>query len=304
MNDMDLGGLTLLRPWWLAALPLLTALALWSWRRGPEGAGWRKVLPAPMLRAMRTLGHLQGDTGRTGFACLAAAALLALGLTGPAVPRGDAPVLAGSGAVLIAIDMSPSVATSPALADAQAAAAQILRAANGRAVGLILFAGEAFDVAAPTADPATLETQIAVLGPDTVPGHGSRPAAALALARQMLAGVDDADLVLITDGGGFTREAALEAGRLTGAGAGLSLLTLTGAAGPMPAQDGWAAFQELAAVSASAPARAPEPVLGRISSAGSLSRDSALSALRFHDLGPLFAVLALVPVLALFRRPA
>ncbi|POF34801.1 VWA domain-containing protein [Roseibium marinum] len=297
--------LTLLRPWWLAALPLLIVLALWTWRRGADAGGWRQVMPAPMLRAMRALGHLRGETGRAGLSCLAAAALLALGLAGPAVPRTDAPVLAGNGAVLIAIDMSPSVATSPALADAQAAAAQILRAANGRAVGLILYSGEAYDVAAPTADPATLETQIAVLGPDTMPGQGSRPAAALALARQMLSDVADADLVLISDGGGFGAEAAAEAERLTGGGARLSLLTLSGAAGPPPASAlEWDVFQSLTAVSVAAPARAPDPVLGRISSAASLSRDSALTALRFHDLGPLFAVLALFPVLALFRRPA
>ncbi|MEO9773728.1 VWA domain-containing protein [Roseibium sp.] len=296
-----MSDLTLLRPWWLAVLPLLIVLALWTWRRGSEAGDWRQILPAPMLGAMRTLGHLRADTGRAGFACLAAAGLLALGLAGPAVPRTDVPVLAGSGAILIAIDMSPSVATSPALADAQAAAAQILRAANGRAVGLILYAGEAFDVAAPTADPATLETQIAVLGPDTVPGKGSRPAAALALARQMLSGVDDADLVLISDGGGFDADAAAEANRLAGDGARLSLLTLSGTAGPALRPD---RFQKLSAAGVTAPARAPEPVLSRISAAASLSRDGVLRALRFHDLGPLFALLAMVPLLALFRRPA
>ena len=150
--------------------------------------------------------------------------------------------------MLIAIDMSPSVATAPALADAQAAAAQILEAANGRAVGLIVFAGEAYDVAAPTADPETLETQIAVLGPKTMPGKGSRPAAALALARQMLAGGADADLVLITDGGGVDATAFAEARRLADSGVRLSLLTLEDAAGPGNARNDAAARERFLSI--------------------------------------------------------
>jgi len=292
---------TLLRPCWLAALPLLALLAFQSWRRGPHGGGWAQVMPAAMLGAMRSLGHLNGGNDRSGLYCLAAAALLAAGLAGPALPRNDAPVLAGSGAILIAIDMSRSVAESAALADAQAAAAQILRAANGRAVGLILYDGEAYDIAAPTEDPATLETQIAVLGPETMPGKGSRPAAALALARKMLTGVRDADLVLISDGGGIDGAAIAEARRLTGSGVRLMLLTLSGSARPAAASD---AFDRLDGVSASAAALAPEPVLRRLSAISAKRMDRTLTALRFRDLGPFLAALALIPVLFLFRRTA
>lgn len=144
-----MSDLVLLRPGWLAALPLLAVLTLWQWRRGPAAGGWERVMPSVMLAAMRALGHLRSAAGRQRYAALAAAALIGLGLSGPALPRADTPLLAGSGAILIAIDMSPSVAESPALADAQAAAAAILAAANGRPVGLVLYSGEAYDVAAP-----------------------------------------------------------------------------------------------------------------------------------------------------------
>jgi len=291
--------LTLLRPWWMAALPVLVLLALWIWRRGPDAGGWQQVMPARMLAAMRALGHLQGQTGSFGVASFTAAGLIALALAGPALPRSDAPVLAGNGAVLIAIDMSPSVAESPALADAQAAAAQVLAAANGRPVGLILFAGEAYDVAAPTADPATLETQIAVLGPETMPDKGSRPAAAFALARDMLSDVSDADLVLISDGGGLSADAVAEAERLTGQGIRLLVLTLADAAGEPVNKN---AFSGLERIFASAPARAPDPVLDALAHSPALRRDGALTALHFRDLGPLVAVLALLPMLVLFRR--
>lgn len=291
--------IALLRPWWLAALPLLVVFGLWARHRRPHAGGWENVMPAPMLQAMHALGHLQSTTGRAGLACLVAAALLASGLAGPAVPRDDAPVLAGSGALLIAIDMSRSVAASPALSDAQAAAAGVLAAADGRPVGLILYDGEAYDIAAPTLDPATLETQLAVLGPETMPGQGSRPAAALSLARQMLSDVRDGDLVLITDGGGVDAAAAAEAERLTAGGTRLMLLTLSGFAGPAIPPD---VFDRLAGVSLFAPARNPAPVLRRISAAGPFGRDQAMTALRYLDLGPFLAVLALIPLLALFRR--
>lgn len=291
--------LVLLRPWWLAALPLLAVIALWLLWRGPAAGGWQRLMPPAMFAAMRTLGHVSGKGGRRSLAALTTAGLVGLGLCGPAVPRADAPLLAGSGAILIAIDMSPSVAKGPAIADAQAAAAGVLGAAGGRPVGLLLYAGEAYEVAAPTADPATLESQIAVLGADTMPGGGSRPAAALALARQMLQGNADADLVLISDGGGIDDAARAEAERLTGAGIRLSVLTLAGAAGGKTDSDALAALG-----TATAPARVPDPVFDRLSRGGMLERDPTLRALQYRDLGPFLAALGALPLLSLFRRRA
>lgn len=291
--------LVLLRPWWLLAVPLLVAIALWQWRRGTTAGGWERVMPPAMLEAMRVLGHIRGGGRRQGVALLASAALLCAGLSGPAVPRADAPVLAGSGAVLIALDMSPSVAEGPALADAQAAAAALLTAASGRPVGMLLYSGEAYEVAAPTADPATLESQIAVLARDTMPDGGSRPASALALARHILRTSPDADLVLISDGGGVDGAARAEAERLASDGVRLSVLTLTGSVG---GSDDAAALDALGSLSA--PARAPAAVLRRLSQRGALERDPALSTLAFRDLGPFLAALAGVPLLGLFRRRA
>ncbi|MQT14948.1 vWA domain-containing protein [Segnochrobactrum spirostomi] len=289
----------LLRPWWLVVLPLLALLALRQLRAGADLGGWERVMSPAMAAAMRNLGHLRGARDTRRFGALAAAALLGLGLAGPAVPRADAPLLAGSGAILIALDLSPSVARGTALADAQAAAASVLAASGGRPVGLVLFSGEAYDVAAPTADPASLESLIAVLGPETMPSGGSRPATALALAQRMLAGSRDADVVLISDGGGIDDAARAEAARLSGASIRLDALVLDRAAGG--ATDP-AALRALAAVSA--PARAPEPVLRALKHGGRLDRDPALTSLQYRDFGPVLAALAAVPLVALFRRRA
>jgi len=233
---------------------------------------------------------------RAGVAALLAAGLVGIALAGPAVPRSDAPLLVESGAILIALDLSPSVAEGRALADAKAAAASVLAAGGGRPVGLLLYAGEAYEVAAPTADPAVLQSDVAVLGPDTMPGEGSRPAAGLALAREMLAGERDADVVLVTDGGGVDTAALAEAGRLTAAGVRLFVLTL----------DGEGSVGDISALTplatAVAPARAADPVLARLGAGGGLDRDPALTALRFRDLGPFVAGLAAFPLLLLFAR--
>lgn len=289
----------LLRPWWLLVPPALLLLAFWSRRRGAPAGGWERVMPPATLAAMRRLGHLGAGDPRAGVAALLAAGLVGIALAGPAVRRSDAPLLVESGAILIALDLSPSVAEGPALADAKAAAASVLAAGGGRPVGLLLYAGEAYEVAAPTADPAVLQSDVAVLGPGTMPGEGSRPAAGLALARDMLAGERDADVVLVTDGGGVDSAALAEAGRLTAAGVRLFVLTLDGAAGEGAAGDVSALTPLAAAV---APARAADPVLARLAAGGGLDRDPALTALRFRDLGPFVAGFAALPLLLLFAR--
>lgn len=292
----------LLRPGWLAALPLLALAVLLLRRRGADAGGWEAVMPPAMLAGMMALGHLRCGAGWRRLAPLAGAAALALGLAGPALPRADAPVFAQADAVVIAIDMSDSVAAGPALADAQAAAAGLLTQLAGRPVGLILYANEAYAVAAPTDDPATLQSQIAVLDAAIMPDEGSHPAAALSLAGQMLAGqmlagLKRADLVLISDGGGIDAAARAEAARLAEAGVRISALTVEGEPSGDP--------QALRALANGAVAEAGRP--GAVVAAlggGGLDRDRALVALQYRDLGPWLAALALLPLLMQFRRQA
>ncbi|MCS5602312.1 MAG: VWA domain-containing protein, partial [Paracoccus sp.] len=104
---------------------------------------------------------------------------------------------------MLAVDLSPSVAQGGALSQAKFAAAGLAQALAGRPVGLVLYGGEGFTASAPTLDIASLRTQIGVLDSETMPGQGTRAAAALALAGQMLEGLQRADLILISDGGGI-----------------------------------------------------------------------------------------------------
>lgn len=286
----------LLRPWWLTAIPMVGILTLWLWRRGAESGHWDRLMSPAVSAAMRQLGHLDGSGGSVSLVLPAVLGLITIGLAGPAVPRADAPTPIGSGAILMALDLSPSVAEGPALADAKAAAAQVLTAANGRPVGLLLFAGEAYELSAPTADPQLLESDIAVLGPGVMPSGGSRPAAALSLAREMLTGAQSADVVVISDGGGMDTATATEARRLAASGVRLSILILEGAAGGTADVE---AFASLATIAA--PARTPQAVLNELSAGGKLGRGDVPATLGLQDLGPIVAGLAILPFLALFR---
>lgn len=301
-------GFILLRPLWLLALVPVAGLALWLWRRRAAGE-WAAVVDAPLLAAMRRLGHLHAaGTERAPFAACAAAALAALALSGPAVQRQGAGGYERRDPIILMLDLSPSVAAGPGLADLQAAAAQVLQAAQGRPVGIMLYAADGYVASAPTADAESLQGLIAVLSPAVMPVGGSRPDIALAEARDLFTGPEaagpaGADLVLVSDGGGADR-ALDEARRLAAEGARVWTLALAAnAPGAPPPNPGSLAELAREGGGASAPARDPKPILARIEQAR-IARiaQSPDAALVFRDLGPWILALAALPALSLFRR--
>lgn len=295
-------GLILLRPWWLLAWLPLAGLMLVRATRRPDAGGWERVMGRDMLRAMVALGHLGGrQPVWQRLLAPVTLALLIAAMAGPALPRDDAPVLAQADAVVLAVDLSPSVARGAGLDQAKLAAAGLSQALSGRPVGLVLYAGEAFTATAPTLDVGTLQTQIGVLDADTMPGKGSRPAAAIGMAAQMLAGLPRADLVLISDGGGVDAQAMAEADRLAGQGARLWALRLTERAPDAPAAPG-DALDRLVRGGEVLAWDATDRLADRLARSGGSIRDPVLQALQYRDLGPWLALLALPPLLVMLRR--
>lgn len=251
-----LPALILLRPWWLLVLPLTLLAAIWMRRRRLAGA-WAGVIEPALMPALRRLGLL--SDGRRDPAVVlpfAAAALLALALSGPAMPRQGAVEYRALDPLVLALDLSPSVVADPrALADAQASAATLLQLANGRPVGMMVYAADAYLASAPTSDADNLSGLIAVLARDTMPVAGSRPDIALSMARDLFGGrngpgIGGADLVLISDGGGTGPRAVEEAARLATDGARVWALTLPHAAegAPPPTPTRWHSWPARAAV--------------------------------------------------------
>lgn len=307
---IGLGEVWLTRPLWLLALPAIAALVFWGVRRRRNLAGWSRAIEAQFVPVLEALGHIIPARGYGAVPMLGAiAAITALALTMPSLRKDDAPVFRNLDVIVLLIDMSESVTGGDGLDDAQAAAARILAEADGRPVALALYAGEAYLVSGPTEDPLSLETVLGVLDGETMPDRGSRPDRALALALQMLgdASARNADVILISDGGGVGPDALHQAELLRGEiGARVSALfvgTEQAAYGAPPADR--ASLERLVAVSdgALADADSPGAVFDRLArSSDAAARNSELTALLYEDYGRMVLLLALFPALMLFRR--
>lgn len=305
--------LIFLRPLWLLALLPVAGLAVWLLRHPPHGA-WGQVIAPEMMALLQRRGWLRaGRAGAVRIWLPLAAALLALALSGPAVPRAGQAEYRRLDPLLLLLDLSPSVVAEPqALAALQTAALRLLQNAGGRPVGLMGWAADAYLISPPTSDAQSLEGTLAVLAPGTMPVVGSRPDIALAMARDLFSGPENgngpgiggADLVVISDGTGIRERAVEQAGRLLGDGARVWAVALPVAAPGAPGPDP-SALQTLA--QAGGGAAYPEAEVAALSSAIAsaarirLARDPQSGA-ALQDFGPWILALAMLCLLPLFRR--
>ncbi|MGY9048955.1 hypothetical protein P775_12120 [Puniceibacterium antarcticum] len=203
---IDLDVFVLLRPLWLLTIPLVLTAAVIAMRKADGFGRWRKVIDPELLPALIRLGHVQlGASDTRPWVMAAAASLMAIGLAGPALRNPGAPIFRNLDAIVILLDLSPSMIDGGGLGDAQAAVARLLDRKGTRPVALAVYAGESFLVSVPTEDPQMLKSAIAVIDADTMPVAGSRPDRALQLAQQMLrdAQAENADVIVVSDGDGF-----------------------------------------------------------------------------------------------------
>ncbi|TCP40415.1 VWA domain-containing protein [Rhodovulum marinum] len=297
-----MSGLALLRPEWLLALPLVAGLGLWAWRRQRGLGDWMRAADPGLLRAMRAIGRVDGR-GAAGAALLAplAAGIVVLALTGPAVDRSGASAFRNLDGAVFVLDASPSMVAGPGWPDAVAAARIGLGALGAKPAALVVYAGDAYLAAPFTRDTAQLGLTVSVIEPGTVPDPGTRPERALAMAADLLAQADilAGDVVLITDGGGVGAGAMAAADRIAGAGAALSVVRI----GTAPGE----ALETLAragggAVHAPADLDALRAALA--TGAGDRLAREDYALLFRADLGRYLLILALFPLLLLFRRAA
>jgi Ca-activated chloride channel family protein len=191
-------------PVWFSILALIPLLWLLAWAARRRAQGRLRQLAAPEL-----LPVLFGSVRWPGILrlalCSAGIALAAAALARPALGYRLREVKSGEGATILAIDVSDSMLCtdeSPSrLTRAKLAARDILAAAKGRRMGLVLFAGEAFLECPLTQDAGALASAIDAASPSSVPKKGTNLAKAIAEARAALGSGDGAKtLVLFTDG--------------------------------------------------------------------------------------------------------
>jgi len=214
---IDWAAFHFLRPAWLAALPLAVGLPWWLARRRARGGGWDGVV-APALLAALWL-RPPGRGARWGWVLLGLGWTLAvLALAGPSWERQPQPGYRAGGALVIVLDMSPSMSAAdlpPArLMRARLKIEDLLRRRREGQVALLVFADGPYLVAPLTEDVATLTNLLPALGPDILPAPGDDAAPALRRAAALLrdGGARHGDVLLLTDGmADFT--AALDAAR-------------------------------------------------------------------------------------------
>lgn len=306
---IELGPLILLRPLWLVALPVLALATLLAKRRSDGLGPWRQFIDEDLFAVLRRLGHVtdaRPDPRPRWLA--AAAALVALGLAGPATRNPEAPVFRNLDAVMILLDLSPSMIEGGSLSAAQAAVSRLLDRHGTRPVSLAVFAAESFLVSVPVEDPEPLQTAIAVIDAETMPVVGSRPDRALAMARDTLrdAAAENPDVVLVSDGGAVGPEAQAIARDMAASGIRLSAVYVASSApsygAPPPDRSALGAFVAVGGgtlVDAGDTAALEEQLQDR---SGSSLAETARRDLLFKDHGRLLVALAFAAMVPLFRR--
>ncbi|MEO9777766.1 MAG: VWA domain-containing protein [Sedimentitalea sp.] len=219
---------SLLRPFWLLLLPLLVVAALVLHRRRARLGDWEQVMDPQMLAALRMLGRVEeAGTGRRGLLALAAAALVAIALAGPAVERRDAASYRNLDGVVLVLDASLSATESEDWTELQTMGRFGVASLQSRPAALIVYGGDAYLATDMTADTRQLGLTLSLIGAETIPDPGSRPELGLTLAEQVLqdAQVLAGDVILISDGEGIGPAALSAAAKIAARGARLSVVT-------------------------------------------------------------------------------
>lgn len=193
------------RPLWLLVLPLLLALAVWLARRQSAAGSWTALVDAPLRDALR-LPETTAPRG-TPWPWLAGAwALAVLALAGPTWQREPAAAHAVPDAWVLVLDLSPSMGAADVAPQrstrARYAIEDLLRAAHGARIGLVVFGDEAYTVTPLTDDIATVRGLARPLAPGLLPGEGDHLAPALSMAQQLLERISarGGHVVVLTDG--------------------------------------------------------------------------------------------------------
>lgn len=193
-----------LRPLWLLALIPAVALTVLLWRQIQSAGHWRALI-APEL-----LGYLVDGTDLRRRRCglwglLAAWVIATVALAGPTWEQRPMPVHTQQDALVIVLDLSPSMlatdVTPSRLARARHKISDILQRAEGLA-GLVAYADSAHVVTPLTDDVNTIRNLVPALHPGMMPLPGSNTEEALALAIDLLqrGGGDGGRVLLLTDG--------------------------------------------------------------------------------------------------------
>lgn len=221
-----------LRPWWLPALIPAWLLCVWlGWRHHNTGS-WAGIIDAELLASLRLEAGTAVRRGAPWPWLALAWTIAVLALAGPSWQRDQTAAYRGSDAWVLVLDLSPSMAARDLVPDrvtrARYALDDLLGAAHGARVALIVFSDEAYTVTPLTDDVATVRTLLPPLAPDIMPTQGDQLAPALAQAGKLLdtAHAPAPHVLVLSDGFNDPAAAFAAAAKLRASGAQIDVVSV------------------------------------------------------------------------------
>ena len=201
--NSDFSELHLLRPLALLGLiPALIAIALAQWRKRSAG-NWEKIINPALLPYL-----MQGETSkkqRGMLWVLLAWIITCLALSGPSWQQLPQPVHKKDTALILIMDLSPSMLAEDIkpsrLERARYKLIDILKNRGEGFSALVVYGGAAYTLAPLTEDSNTIISLVPVLHPTLLPEYGSNTEEAIETALELAVngGYQQGDLLLITD---------------------------------------------------------------------------------------------------------
>jgi Ca-activated chloride channel family protein len=187
----------------LGLIPALLIAALAQWRKRSAG-NWETIINPELLPFL-----MQGDGNKKQhgiYWILCAWIIACLSLAGPTWQQLPQPVHKKDTALILIMDLSPSMLAEDIkpsrLARARFKLIDILKARSEGFTALVVFGGEAYTLSPLTEDSNTIISLVPTLEPALLPVYGSNTEEAVETALELAinGGYQQADLLLITDG--------------------------------------------------------------------------------------------------------
>ncbi|MFT5041683.1 MAG: Ca-activated chloride channel family protein [Hyphomicrobiaceae bacterium] len=194
-----------IRPWWLLALIPIALILFALVRQKDSRRAWRGVVADHLLPFLVSESSSASKGLRPHLLLGAVLALVSIALAGPAWNREPAPFADDTAALVIAIEVSPTMLAQDVQPSRLARATQkirdLLERRQGSATALVAYSGSAHLVMPLTKDGDLIAQFAAELDPGIMPVEGDAADAAIALAQKQLSDTGRAgSVLLITDG--------------------------------------------------------------------------------------------------------
>ncbi|MBL0371533.1 VWA domain-containing protein [Rhizobium sp. KVB221] len=228
-----------LRPWWLLGLAFAALLLIAASRRNDLRSRWSDMIAPRLLDHLLISGTQNGRFQPYHLAALVIA-LGSLAVAGPTWQRERPPFVADNAALVIAVDLSPTMnaidITPSRLERAKLKIHDVVALRKGARTALVAYSGSAHLVLPLTEDAALIDTYVDALQTRIMPDEGRSMAKALALADKVLAdGAERGTVLVLTDA---IDDSAFSAGSSGGKNGLIVLGIATPEGGPVKGPDG------------------------------------------------------------------